>query len=224
MNYQLSIMSYQSTTAHLNIAEIKKDTLIMKDGSVRAVILVSSVNFALKSEDEQKALIAGYVTMLNMLEYPLQILIQSRKMNIDDYLNDLEERARVQTNELLKIHTEDYLSYVREIITIGNIMSKKFYIIVSYDPGGHSRPSFIKRAIGVFTPTKVIRLKESVFAKYRAYLDKRIDNVLSGLSNLSLRAVRLDTESLIELFYSTFNPDVSQAQKLGKIEELQVER
>ncbi|MFH1712572.1 MAG: TraC family protein [Candidatus Jacksonbacteria bacterium] len=214
----------QSTTAHLNIAEIKKDTLIMKDGSVRAVILVSSVNFALKSEDEQKALIAGYVTMLNMLEYPLQILIQSRKMNIDDYLNDLEERARVQTNELLKIHTEDYLSYVREIITIGNIMSKKFYIIVSYDPGGHSRPSFIKRAIGVFTPTKVIRLKESVFAKYRAYLDKRIDNVLSGLSNLSLRAVRLDTESLIELFYSTFNPDVSQAQKLGKIEELQVER
>lgn len=214
----------QSTTAHLNIAEIKQDALIMKDGSVRAVILVSSVNFALKSEDEQNALIAGYVTMLNMLEYPLQILIQSRKMNIDDYLNDLEERARVQTNELLKIHTQDYLSYVREIITIGNIMSKKFYIIVPYDSGGHSRPSFIHRAISVFMPTKVIRLKEAVFAKYRAYLDKRIDNVLSGLSNLSLRAVRLDTESLIELFYSTFNPDVSQAQKLGKIDELQVEQ
>lgn len=220
----LHVLSMQSTTAHLNIAEIKQDTLIMKDGSVRAVILVSSVNFALKSEDEQNALIAGYVTMLNMLEYPLQILIQSRKMNIDDYLNDLEERARVQTNELLKIHTQDYLSYVREIITIGNIMSKKFYIIIPYDPGGHSRPSFIHRAIGVFMPTKVIRLKEAVFTKYRAYLDKRIDNVLSGLSNLSLRAVRLDTESLIELFYSTFNPDVSQSQKLGKIDELQVEQ
>jgi hypothetical protein len=214
----------KSTQNYLDIAEIKQDTLVMKDGSLRAVILVSSINFALKSEDEQKALISGYITMLNMLEYPLQILIQSRKMNIDDYLNDLEEAARVQTNELLKIQTQDYLSFVREIITLGNIMSKKFYIIVPYSFALQARAGFLKRLIDVFTPTKVIKLQEKKFLKYKSNLEKRVDNVLAGLNNLNLGTARLDTESLIELFYSTYNPQVSQVQKLGKLEDLQVER
>ena len=106
-------MGAASTQQFLDIAEIRQDTLILKDGSLRAVILVSSHNFALQSEDEQNALVAAYITMLNMLEYQIQVVIQSRKMNIDEYLNGLEEKARVQTNQLLKIQTEDYIKFMR---------------------------------------------------------------------------------------------------------------
>src|SRR3989338_282926 len=141
----------KSTQTYIPIEEIKQDMLVLQDGSLRAVVLVASLNFALKSADEQKALIGSYVTMLNVLEYPLQILIQSRKMNIDDYLNSLSERAKEQTNGLLKVQTRDYLSFVRELITLGNIMSKKFYVIVPYSPGGDKRPGFFRRVLGAFT-------------------------------------------------------------------------
>ena len=213
----------KSTQSYLHIAEIKHNTLVLKDGSLRAVILVSSVNFSLKAEDEQKALIAGYVTMLNTLEYSLQILIQSRKLNIDDYLNDLEELAKRQTNELLKIHTRDYLEFVREIITIGNIMDKKFYIIVPYSPLGETQHGFFKRFLSIVSPTKVIKLKEERFLRYKGQLDKRADNVFAALGSIGLNAVLLDTQGLIELFYSTYNPQVSQVQRLGSVDDLQVE-
>lgn len=216
-------MFMKSTQAYLHIAEIKNDTIVLKDGGLRSVILVSSVNFALKSEDEQKALIGSYVTMLNALEYPIQILLQSRKLNIDEYLNDLEERMKRQTNELLKIHTRDYIDFIREVITLGNIMSKRFYIVVPYSPLGDSRTGFFKRLTGVFTPTKVIALREQSFLRYKEQLDKRVDNVFAGLTDIGLAAARLDTQGLIELFYTTYNPEVSQSQRLGKLEELQVE-
>lgn len=213
----------KSTQSYLEVAEVKQDTLVLKDGSLRAVIMVSSLNFSLKSEDEQKALVGAYVTMLNTLDYPLQMLIQSRPMNIDDYLHELQDRARVQTNELLKIQTQDYINFIREIITLGHIMTKKFYVIIPYDPGGHARPGFFKRVLAVFTPTKVIRLREKAFSHAKISLEKRANNVLTGLLGLSLAAVRLDTQALIEFLYASYNPEVSQVQKFGKIEELQVD-
>lgn len=214
----------RSTQSYLEVAEVKQDTLVLKDGSMRAVILVSSLNFSLKSEDEQKALVGAYVTMLNALDYPLQMLVQSRTMNIDNYLQELQEKARIQTNELLKIQTQDYISFIREIITLGHIMTKKFYVIVPYSPGGNVRPSFFKRVVAVLTPTKVISLREKAFQHAKINLEKRVNNILSGLSSLSLTAVRLDTQALIEFFYATYNPEVSQAQKFGKIEDLQVDK
>jgi hypothetical protein len=153
----------------------------------------------------------------------LQILIQSRKLNIDDYLNDLEEAAKRQTNELLKIHTRDYLAFVREIITIGNIMDKKFYIVIPYSPLGETQHGFFKRFYGIVSPTKVIKLNEQRFLRYKEQLDKRVDNVFAALGSISLNAVLLDTQGLIELFYSTYNPEVSEVQRLGRLEDLQVE-
>ena len=214
----------KSTQSYLDVAEIKQDSLVLKDGSFRAVVLVSSINFALKSEEEQKALVGAYVTMLNSLDYPLQILVQSRPINVDDYLNELQDLAHSQTNELLKSQTQDYLDFVREIITLGHIMTKKFYVIVPFDPGGHSRPGFFKRLLSVFKPTKVIYMREEVFERAAMQLEKRISNVLTGLSGLSLSAVRLDTQALIELFYATYNPEIAQVQKFGKVEDIQVEK
>ncbi|MBI4359939.1 MAG: hypothetical protein HY564_02510 [Candidatus Jacksonbacteria bacterium] len=213
-----------STQQFLNIAEIKQDTLVLKDGTLRAVILLASHNFALQSEDEQNALVSAYVTTLNLLEHPIQVVIQSRKMNIDEYLNDLEEKARVQTNQLLKAQTEDYMKFVREIITLGNIMTKRFYAVIPYNPGGGSgRRGFFRQLFGLFAPTKVIKLQEEKFKKYRAELQKNVNDVMSGFSNVNLNPLQLNTESLIELFYSTYNPAISQVQPIPKLEELQIE-
>jgi len=108
-----------ATQRFLDIAEIREDTVILKDGTLRAVLLVSSINFALKGEEEQEAIIAGYVGFLNALEFPLQIVIHSRKLNIEDYLIRLVEAEKTQTNELLKAQIADYRSFVGELITLG---------------------------------------------------------------------------------------------------------
>src|SRR3989344_107141 len=97
-----------STQAYLDIAEIKDNAVILKDGSIRAVLLASSVNFALKSEDEQNAIIQGYISFLNSLDFPLQIVVQSRKLNIDQYLEDLKQKEQSQTNELLRTQISEY--------------------------------------------------------------------------------------------------------------------
>lgn len=213
-----------STQQFLDIAEIKQDTVVLKDGSLRAVILLASHNFALQSEDEQNALVAAYITMLNILDHPVQVVIQSRKMNIDEYLNNLEDKAHVQTNQLLKAQTEDYIKFVREIITLGNIMTKRFYAIIPYDPGGASgRRGFLRQFFGLFIPTKVIKLREEKFQQHRAKLQKNVNDVMSGLANVNLNPLQLTTESLIELFYTTYNSSISQIQPMPKLDELQIE-
>src|SRR5512135_421240 len=108
-----------STQQFLDIAEIREDVVVMKDGTMRAILLVSSINFSLKSEDEQEAIIQGYISFLNSLESPVQILIQSRKLDIDDYLNRLKEQEKTQTNDLLRNQSADYRQFVKELVELG---------------------------------------------------------------------------------------------------------
>ena len=115
----------------LDIAEIKDDLVLMKDGSVRAVLIVSSVNFDLKSEEEQNAMVQSYVTFLNSLNFPIQVVIQSRPLNIDDYFTRLEAAEKEQTNELLRMQIADYRNFVSELLELEQIMSKRFYVLVS---------------------------------------------------------------------------------------------
>ena len=118
-----------STQQYLDIVEIREDVVMLKDGTLRAVLAVASTNFALKSEDEQNALISGYAQFLNSLDHPLQIMIQSRRLNIDEYFNRLKIAEKEQTNELLRMQITDYLSFTRELVELGEIMSKRFYVV-----------------------------------------------------------------------------------------------
>src|SRR5690606_8228933 len=126
--------SRPSTQTHLPIAEIKDGVVILKDGTLRKVLMTSSINFALKSEDEQNALISSYVSFLNSLEFPIQIIVQSRKLQIKPYLAKLAELEKNQPKELLRIQIADYRAFVEELVDIGQIMTKKFYVVVPYDP------------------------------------------------------------------------------------------
>jgi len=212
-----------STVRYLDIAEIRDDVVVLKDGTMRAVLNVTSINFALKSEEEQEAIIGAYVSFLNNLDHPLQVVIQSRKLNIDKYLHELKEREKTQTNELLRLQIVDYRSFIDEFISLGEIMNKQFYLVVPFDPLTAKKKGFFTRLREIITPGVVIKLREKQFLERKDQLVARVARVVSGLGSMGLQATMLDTQTLIELYYAVYNPQVSQIQKLTDINKLQVE-
>ena len=215
--------SFVSTQQYLDIAEIKDNTIIMKDGTLRAVLLVSSINFALKSEDEQNAVIDSYIRFLNNLSFTLQIVIQSRELDIDNYLQYLKTKEKEQINKLLKIQTADYIEYIKELTSLGRIMNKRFYVIVPYDPLTDKHKSFFSSISEALKPATIIKLKEKIFLKYQDLLSRRVDSVAGGLESMGVAVARLDTQSLIELYYKTYNPETARNQNLVDLNKLQVE-
>jgi hypothetical protein len=209
-----------STQRYLDVAEVRDGVIVMKDGTMRSVLLVSSLNFALKSEDEQNAIVAAYVSFLNNLEYPLQIVIQSREFKIDPYLETLEKKQREQTNELLRVQTAEYLSYIKELISLGKIMNKRFFVVISYDPLSNKQKGFFPRLMETFKPATLIRLKEEKFRRRQEALSARTEEIAGGLSSMGLQAATLDTQSIIELLYNTYNPDTAQNQALAEVNKL----
>lgn len=212
-----------STLHYLDIAGIRQDTVVMKDGSLRAVILVSSINFALKNEDEQSAIVGAYVSFLNNITFPLQIVIQSRELNIENYLTHLGQKEKEQTNELLKMQINEYISYIKELISLSKIMNKRFYVVVPYNPLSDKKKGFFPRLTETFSPSSLIKMKEDNFSHLRLELNRRIETVVSGLDSIGLNTIELDTQSLIELFYNTYNPVTALNQKLPPVEQLRVE-
>lgn len=212
-----------SAQVSLPFAEIKSDTVIMNDGTLRAVLMVSSINFALKNEDEQNAIVSSYISFLNGLEFPMQVVIQSRQLYIKPYLEKLLQKEKEQTNELLRAQIADYRSFISEMVTIGQIMSKQFFVVVPYDPLSNKKRGFFSRLGEVMNPANIIKLKDEKFKRRKKDLDLRVGQIQSGLRSMNLDVVRLDTQSLIELFYSTYNPDIAFSEHLTSINELQVE-
>lgn len=212
-----------STQQYLDIAEIKDDTVIMRDGTLRAVLSISSINFALKSEDEQNAVISSYVSFLNNISSMIQVVIQSRELNIASYLEYLQQREKEQTNKLLKIQTSEYINYITELISIGKIMNKRFYVIIPYSPISDQRKGFFASLGEAFRPATSLKLKESKFIKYKESLYRRVDSVTSSLSSLGVDIHQLDTQELIELYYKTYNPETSKNQPLVDINKIRVE-
>ncbi len=211
-----------STQEFLDIAEIKDGTVVMKDGTLRAVILVSSINFALKSEDEQNAVIGSYVRFLNNLRFTLQIVVQSRELDIDNYLEYLKDKEKEQTNKLLKLQTADYIEYIKELTSLGKIMSKRFFVVVPYDPLSDKQKGFFSLMKEALRPATIIKLKEKTFNRYQEMLDRRLDSVMGGLESMGVATARLDTQSLIELYYKTYNPETSKNQQLVDLEKIKM--
>lgn len=219
------------THRFLDIAEIKEDVVILKDGTLRAVLLVSSINFALKNVDEQNAIVQAYMGFLNSIEFPIQVVIQSRRMNIDDYLDRLKKAEKVQKNELLRNQIVDYREYIRQLVQLGEIMQKRFYVVVPLDPAtsgeetgeGIKNRGFFTRLQEILTPSAAIRLSEKRFKEKRHQLMLRVNTVVGGLASMSLNAAMLDTQSLIELYYTVYNPELFETQRLEDINKLQME-
>ncbi len=211
-----------TTQSMLPIAEIREDTVVLRDGTLRAVLAVSSINFGLKSEEEQEAIISAYRQFINILDFPLQIVIQSRKLNISDYLERLLAAEQTQTNELLRQQIRDYRSFVGELVDLGAIMSKRFFVVVPYNAVTDKRKSFWTRLSDVVQPGRFIRMKDDRFRANKTEMDLRVGHVESALGSAGLKTARLDTQGLIELYYTVYNPETAEAEPLVPTEKLQV--
>jgi len=107
----MKIMANLSSQQFLEFDQIKNGIIILKDKTLRAVLMVSSLNFSLKSEEEQSAIIYQFQSFLNSLDFQCQIVVQSRKTNITGYFDGLKKLEKNQKNELLKLQTSEYRKF-----------------------------------------------------------------------------------------------------------------
>lgn len=195
-----------ATQQFVPVKEIRNGTIILKDGGYRGVLICSSINFGLKSADEQHAIILGFQNFLNTLDFSIQIVINSRKMDLRPYLAMLEEKAPEQKTELMRIQLHEYIEFVRSFTDQANIMTKSFYIVVPYSPRVSitDTVNFFKRLPSGKSEDKMTA--DASFDEDRAQLEQRLSLVAGGLSGTGVRAVPLGTEEVIELLYRSFNP------------------
>ena len=209
-----------STQRYLPIAEMREDTLLLKNGGLRAVLKVNSLNFNLKSEGEQQGIIAGYQSFLNTLIFPIQIVVRSARLNIDPYLTELKAKAEKQPSDLLKEQTLDYADFMEKLVDIADIMQKTFYIVVPVDSGAKTKRSLLQRFmewINVDDTRSKALARSREFKNASKVLRDRVTLVTSGLENIGITANRLKNDELVQLFYAIYNPTTSQKQKLPDI-------
>ena len=203
----------KTTQDFIPIKEIRDGIVVLKDGTLLMVFMASSLNFALKSEDEQKAIIMQYQNFLNSLDFSVQIVVQSRKMDIGPYLDTLSGRMPSITNDLLRIQLKEYINFVRTFTEAANIMKKQFFVVVPFRPiafqiaasGGVL--SKISEFFGGKSKADLKKQELLSFEENRTQLEQRASVVSSGLSGCGVRNIALGTEELIELFYKIFNPE-----------------
>jgi type IV secretory pathway VirB4 component len=213
-----------SSQSLISLSQIKNGVIILKNGALRSVLEVSGINLSLKSEDEQNAILTSWRNLLNNLEFSLEIVIHSRHLNIDPYLNFLEERVSQEQTELLKLQGEDYYSFIKGLVTENNIMRKKFYLVVPYDPVvirpktalGQIAGSFksmlnlSRKSFNVLNP-----LSNEEFNQYYQQLMIRQDNIIANLYHLGLSARPLETKELIEILFNLYNPETFEKESLS---------
>ncbi len=203
-------ISAQATQDFVPIKDIKDGVVVLKDGGFRGVLLASSVNFSLKSEDEKTAIVYQFQDFLNSLDFSIQILIQSRKHDIRPYIALLEQRKKEQMNDLLKIQIQEYVEFIKAFTERQNIMTKSFFIVVPYTPnalsGNSTLEKFLPKSISNDLKNNPGGEAKTKFEEEVVQLDQRMAVVAQGLSRCGIRTVRLGTEELIELFYKVFNP------------------
>lgn len=210
-----------STQKYVDVEEVKNGVIVLKNGSLRTILLVSSINFDLKSTEEQDAIIGQYQNFLNSLDFPVQIVISSRKLNVKPYLEFLKEKENQQTNELLRLQISEYVNFIKNLTEVSNIMSKFFYIVVPFSPVETKKGGIFEKMSSIFNPRQAVAQKRELFETYESQLWQRVDQVSAGLSGIGVNIAPLNTGETVELLYNSYNPNVftkSITKEIGKLE------
>jgi len=197
------------TKQFIQVKEVRDGMLVLKDGGLRAIILVSSMNFELKSDIEKQGIIDAYQGFLNSLDYPLEVLVNSRQINLDEYMLDLKASYAKQENELLKLQIGEYMNFVNGLVEISNAVSKNFYVIVSYSAS--EKTSSILKGKTMSANYSAKQLEE-----FATQLWQRVKQIRVGLIGLGLHAEPLNTKEVIELLYNFYNPEL-KTKKIGAL-------
>lgn len=198
-------MPQLATQQFLEVDQIREGILVLKNKTLRAVLMVSSLNFALKSDEEQQAIVYQFQNFLNSLDFSTQILVQSRRLNITGYLDKLRELEKTQENELLRIQTVEYRKFIESLVTAGTIMTKSFFVIIPYF-GIFERGLVAGKKLFQKGKSKIPSLTEESFQRGKQQLWQRMEFVALGLRRCGLQAIPLTTPEIIELFWGLHHP------------------
>lgn len=194
------------TQQFVPIKEVRDGIVVLKDGTMRSILMTSTLNFALKSNDEQIAILSQFQNFLNSLDFSIQIFIQSRDLDIRPYIATLEGLFKDQTNDLMRIQTREYIDFISSFVEGSNIMTKRFFIVIPYTPSVAVKGKGKFPGIGKKDSAEVRKGKSAQFEEYRSQIEQRIAVIEQGLARTGIRIVNLGTEEIIELFYKLFNP------------------
>lgn len=192
-----------ATQDFVPIRDIRDNIVILKNGQMCSVLLASSINFALKSLDEQQAILGQFQAFLNTIDFSIQFYTQSRRLNIEPYLNQLKEREPLQDNDLMRIQLREYMEFIRTFTTEVDVMTKSFFIVIPYSP---IQIDFSSNIGAVFGKKKDLTIEDSKFEENRLQLEQRASLVEQGLARIGVRTIALKSEELVELYYHIFNP------------------
>lgn len=211
-------LAAKATQEFVPIKEVRDGVIVLKDGGLRSIVLANSINLSLKSSDEQKATILQFQNFLNTLDFPVQISIQSRRLDIRPYLLLLENRMKVQNEPLVKLQTKEYMEFIRNFTETVSIMTKNFFVVVPYTETNISRESdgknFFKNLFTKKSEKELQKQAQLDFEEKRSQLEQRVSVVQQGLSRCGIKSAQLGSEEVIEVFYKVFNP----GEKEGRIE------
>lgn len=199
-----------ATQDFVPIHDIRDGVVIMKNGQMAMVLLATSINFALKSADEQRAILVQFQSFLNTVDFSVQFYVQSRRLNIKPYLEQLQTREDMQDNDLMRIQLREYMEFIRTFTSEVDIMSKNFFIVIPYTPGGINLANNLS-GIGKLLKKKDDTFNQAQFDEEKTQLDQRVSVVEQGLARIGIRSVPLGDPELKELYYHIFNPDDSNS-------------
>ncbi|OGN00064.1 MAG: hypothetical protein A2817_00570 [Candidatus Yanofskybacteria bacterium RIFCSPHIGHO2_01_FULL_39_8b] len=204
-----------STQQLVSISEIKDNVVLLKDGSMRVIVEVSAINFELRSEDEQTAIIQNFQRFINSMDFPLHICIISRRLYIDNYLKLTAEASGQLDNELLRIQAGEYMKFIKELSSLTNIMSKKFYIAVPfYIFEAPTKTGIFQSIKSTVSPTANIQsISEEKFSIYKNQLMQRAELIFGGLVGMGLRTRLLERDELVQTFYGLYNPTAKTTEE-----------
>jgi hypothetical protein len=195
--------SHASTQDFVPIRDIRGNVVVLKNGQMCMILLASSINFALKSLDEQQAILGQFQAFLNTIDFSLQFYIQSRRLNIEPYLAQLLEREPLQDNDLMRIQLREYMEFIRTFTAEVDVMSKNFFVVIPYTP---TQIDFSGNIGAVFGMKRDAVIEDSKFEEHRMQLEQRVALVEQGLARIGVRTIALQNEELVELYYHIFNP------------------
>lgn len=199
-----------ATQNFVPIADIRDGLITLTDGSMVAIVMASSLNFSLKSDDERKAILLQFQDFLNSLDFSLQIFIESRRLDIRPYIALLEERRKAQVNDLMKIQTEQYINFIKNFTENSSIMTKNFFVVIPHGTAIIKTKGGLGGLLSGLGAKKNEEEKkvevETNFEENKSQLEQRVAVVEQGLVRCGIRVARLGNEEVIELFYKIFNP------------------
>lgn len=199
-----NVKSKAGIQGFMPVKEIKNNLLFLKDGSAKAILSVTGINYYLMSDDEQDILVSSFQEVINSLEFPIQIVVQSRKVDLNEYLKSLQVAAEAETNPLLQENFFEYITFIKQVMSISSIMDKKFFVVIPYfsDYLANQKKGFLS---SLFGSNQHDALPQTSFDKITEVMGQRINSLAFSLQSLGVTAKQLNTQELIELLYGCYN-------------------